>query len=187
MYKYGEEISYDFNLLKVEDLEELQPFICGNKKLDEHIRKRVIQEGQIVDEDGLYFVFRDLSNKRIIAVVSLAASGIIFSVSNYMHVLPAIKIDVFAVDKEYQKIHYDKESEMDSENHYYFSDDIMGTVLSHCRKIAEEKALAQYVVLYADKNAYRFYIRNGFSDYSEFMIKEKNQKISENCPMYIQL
>lgn len=63
----------------------------------------------------------------------------------------------------------------------------MGTVLSHSRKIAEEKALAQYVVLYADKNAYRFYIRNGFSDYSEFMIKEKNQEISENCPMYIQL
>lgn len=36
MYKYGEEISYDFNLLKVEDYDDLQLFTCGNSKLDAH-------------------------------------------------------------------------------------------------------------------------------------------------------
>lgn len=98
MYKYGEEISYDFNLLKVEDYDDLQLFTCGNSKLDAHIQKCVVQNEEIVDEDGLYFVFRDLSNNKIIAIVSLATSGIVYTVTNYMHVLPAIKIDVLAVE-----------------------------------------------------------------------------------------
>lgn len=189
MYKYGEEISYDFNLLKVEDYEDLQPFTCDNKKLDAHIHNDVIKNGKIIDEDGLYFIFRDLSTKNVIAVTSLAASGIIFKVGNYTHVLPAIKIDVLAVDIKYQKMHYDVSSETaeNRDDHYYFSDDIMGTILDHCRKISEEKALASYIVLYADKKAYRYYERNGFEDYSEFMIKENNQEIMENIPMYMQL
>lgn len=189
MNKYGEEISYDFNLLKVEDYEDLQPFTCDNEKLDAHIHNDVIKNGEIVDEDGLYFVFRDLSTKKIMAVVSLAASGIIFKVDNYTHVLPAIKIDVLAVDKAYQKMHYDwcSENSQNRDDHYYFSDDIMGTILDHCRSISEEKALAQYIVLYADKKAYRYYERNGFEDYSKFMVKENNQEIMENIPMYMQL
>lgn len=189
MSRYGEEISYDFNLLKVEDYDDLQPFTCGNEKLDLHIHRDIIKEGQIVDEDGLYFVCRDLSTHKIIAVASLATSGIIYEATNYMHILPAIKIDVLAVDKEYQKMHYDALSELaqDADEHYYFSDDIMGTILQHCREISEEKALANFIVLYADKKAYRYYQRNGFLDYKEFMVKEHNQEINENIPMYMRL
>ena len=51
MYRYGEEISYDFKLLKVEDYEDLQPFTCSNKKLDAHIHRDVIKNNEIVDED----------------------------------------------------------------------------------------------------------------------------------------
>lgn len=144
MSRYGEEISYDFNLLQVEDYSDLQPFSCGNQTLDAHIHNDVIKDGGIVDEDGLYFVFRDLSTTNVIAVVSLATSGIIYKVDNYTHVLPAIKIDVLAVDERYQKMHYNEESKnsTDPKDHYYFSDDIMGTIVSHCRSIAEEKALA---------------------------------------------
>lgn len=189
MYRYGEEISYDFKLLKVEDYEDLQPFTCSNKKLDAHIHRDVIKNNEIVDEDGLYFVFKDTDENKIIAVTSLATSGIIFKVGNYTHVLPAIKIDVLAVDTHYQKMHYDRFSEEaeSPDDHYYFSDDIMGTILEHCRKISEEKALAAYIVLYADKKAYRYYERNGFKDFSEFMIQENNQEIVENIPMYMQL
>lgn len=105
MNRYGEEISFDFKLLKVEDYDDLQPFVCGNKKLDDHIHNSVIREGQISDEDGLYFVFRDKNTSKIIAVVSLATSGIVFEQTNYMHILSAIKIDVLAVDVNYQKMH----------------------------------------------------------------------------------
>lgn len=189
MHKYGEEISYKFDLLKVEDYDKLQPFTCGNDKLDSHIHNDVIKDGEIVDEDGLYFVFRDLSKEKIIAVVSLATSGIMFEVTDYTHTLPAIKIDVLAVDKEYQKVHYDimSEASVNVEEHYYFSDDILGAIVRHCRDISENMALADYILLYADEKAYRYYERNGFLGYSEFMIRENNQEINSNIPMYMQL
>lgn len=189
MYKYGEEISYSFDLLKVEDYDSLQPFECTNERLDKHIKHDVIKDNSIVDEDGLYFKFVDTNRNKIIAIVSLASSGIMYKVGNYTHVLPAIKIDVLAVDKEYQKLHYNEESKNDLEpnNHYYFSDDIIGTIISHCREISEKYALADYVILYADKKAYRYYERNGFLDYSEYMIRENNQEVKKNIPMYLEL
>lgn len=189
MSRYGEEISFDFNLLKVEDYEDLQPFTCGNEKLDSHIHNDVIKNKEIIDEDGLYFIFREHNSKKIIAIVSLATSGVIFEQTNYMHVLPAIKIDVLAVDLEYQKMHYNIESENSTNpgDHYYFSDEIMGEIINHCSELSETKALARYIILYADVKAYRYYQRNGFSDFEEFMIKENNQEINDNIPMYMKL
>ena len=65
MYKYGEEISFSFILLKVEDYEDLQPFTCGNQKLDNHIHNDIIWNNEIIDNDGLYFVFRDENTNKI--------------------------------------------------------------------------------------------------------------------------
>ena len=44
-----------------------------------------------------------------------------------------------------------------------------------------------FILLYADEKAYRYYERNGFLGYSEFMIRENNQEINSNIPMYMQL
>ena len=149
----------------------------------------MIADGEVTTEDGLPFKVVDLARKKILGVVSLAASGIVYKVGNYMHVLPSIKIDIFAIDKEYQKLHYNDESEKSDipDEHYYFSDDVMGTFIRHCRDVSEEKAAAHYIVLYADKNARRFYERNLFSDFSEFMVKEKNMQIDANDPMYMEI
>ena len=185
-YNYGEEISYDYHLIKPGDFTALQAFSCGNKKLDKFIHEELIVDMEVNTEDGLPFKVEDTTTRKIIGVVSLAASGIIFKLDNYTHVLPAIKIDVFAIDKEYQKLHYDKESE-NSDEHYYFSDDVMGTFIKHCRDIAEEKAVAHYIVLYADKEAKRFYVRNYFNDFAEYMVKEKNMEIQANDPMYMKI
>ena len=189
MNRYGEEISFDFNLLKVEDYDDLQPFVCNNKKLDDHIHNGIIQNGEIIDEDGLYFVFRNTMSKEIVAIVSLAASGIVFEQTNYMHVLPSVKIDILAVNANYQKMHYDKASEESPcpDDHYYFSDDIMGEIIKRCRKMSKSMALANYIVLYADTNAHRYYQRNGFLDFKDFMVKEYNQEVNKNIPMYMEL
>ena len=122
MYKYGEEISYNFELLKADDFESLQLFQCGNEPLDNHIRSGVIENGMIVDEDGLYFKFTDTTTGKIIAIVSIATSGIIHEIEPFVQILPAIKLDILAVDKVYQKMHYNAEMEK-AEDHYYFSDE----------------------------------------------------------------
>lgn len=188
-YKYGEEISYDYQLIKPEDEVALQAFSCGNKQLDYFIHNELIIDEQVDTKDGLPFKVINTENGEIIGVVSLAASGIIFQVDNYMNVLPAIKIDIFAIDKKYQKLHYDYYSEQsqDPNDHYYFSDDIMGTFIRHCRDISNEKAIAHYIVLYADKKVKRFYVRNMFSDFDSFMVKEQNMLINANDPMYMKL
>lgn len=113
----------------------------------------MIKDGEVDIEDALPFKVIDLSTGEIIGIVSLAASGIIYKVGNYTHVLPAIKIDIFAIDVKFQKMPYDAVSNL-SENpddNYYFSDDVMGTFIRHCRDIVSEKAMAHYIVLYADK------------------------------------
>ena len=41
--------------------------------------------------------------------------------------------------------------------------------------------------MFADKVARRFYERNMFSDFVEFMEKENNNEIAKNDPMYMEL
>ena len=60
-------------------------------------------------------------------------------------------------------------------------------MIRRCRNIAEKEAIARFIVFYADKKARRFYERNLFSDFSEFMKKENNMEIAKNDPMYMRL
>ena len=83
----------------------------------------------------------------------------------------------------------DKESycEKNPDEHRYLSDSIMCDVICRCEQISQEYATVQYIILYADKKAIRFYERNLFNPFSEFMKKENNMEIAKNDPMYMQL
>ena len=188
-YTYGEEVEYELKLLKDSDRCKLKKFNCGNTKLDRYIQEEIIPSSGVNNEDGLIFKTEDKKNHNIIAIISLAANGIVFKQTNYMKILPAIKIDVFAVDLKYQKMHFNEESENDSnpENHFYLSDSIMCEVINHCNVISENHALVNYILLYADKKAYRFYERNKFLKFEKFMEKENNMEINKNIPMYMKL
>ena len=97
--------------------------------------------------------------------------------------------NIFAIDIKYQKIHMDELSKCseDRDDHFYLSDSIMCEGIKFCREISENKATAKYIVLYADSKARRFYERNLFTDFSEFMKKESNMEINKNDPMYMLL
>lgn len=188
-YEYGEEVDYKYDLIEPEDMEKLQAFSCGNQKLDTYIHEELFVNGMVDTEDGLPFKVWDVNTGEVFAVFSLAASGIVWKVDNYTHILPAIKIDILAVDKRYQKMHmdiYSKES-TNPDEHYYLSDSVMCEIIKHCRDIAEKRATAKYIILYADKKAKRFYKRNMFNDFIEFMEKENNMEIMKNEPMYMEL
>lgn len=196
-YAYGEQVEYEHSLIKLEDLGKLQAFSCGNKKLDHFFHKELIHEVNIygikekmIDTDeGLPYKVVDKKTGDIIAVYSLAASGIFFEQTNHMQTIPALKIDVFAVDERYQKMHMDVESqeEENPDEHRYLSDSIMCDVISRCVKISQEYATIRYIILYADKNAKRFYERNLFNPFLEFMKKERRAEIAKNDPMYMEL
>ena len=196
-YVYGEQVEYEHSLIKLEDLDKLQAFSCGNKNLDRFFHKELtheeniygIKEKVIDTDEGLPYKVVDSKTGDIIAIYSLAASGIFFEQTNHMQTIPAIKIDVFAVDKKYQKMHMDKESqeEENPKEHLYLSDSIMRDVIERCATISNEYATIRYIILYADKKAKRFYERNLFNPFSEFMKKEKRMEIAKNDPMYMRL
>lgn len=196
-YAYGEQVEYEHSLVKLEDYKKLQAFSCGNKNLDHFFHKELIYEAKIYDikeknvytDDGLPYKVVDKKTGDIIAIYSLAASGIFFEQTNYMQTIPAIKIDVFAVDEKYQKMHMNLESQekKDPDEHRYLSDSIMCDVIDHCVTISQEYATIRYIILYADKKAKRFYERNLFNPFSEFMKKEKRMEIAKNDPMYMEL
>lgn len=188
---YGEEISYKISVVKPEDKNLFSGFSCSNEKLDKYIKEEIFEGKSIENPDGLHFkvTSNEKNGERAIGFFSLAASGIIHRIENYSHILPAVKIDVFAIDVNYQKIHYDKDSE-NSENpddHYYFSDDIMCQVIKHCRTINEQYVLVDFIILYADEKAVRFYKRNMFEDYVPYMEPEKNQEVKNLRPMYFRM
>ena len=186
---YGEDITYECDLIKPEDAEALRVFSCGNKNLDKFFHEELLINDEVYVEDGLPYKYYNAESGEIYAIVSLAASGLIYHVDNYMKFLPAIKIDVIAVDQKYQKLHLNVESEssVNPEDHFYFSDKIMCEVVQKCRRIAENEIAARYILLYADQKALRFYERNYFCDFSEYMDREHNMEIDANKPMYLEL
>lgn len=188
-YKFGEDIDYSIDLLKFSDKDDIQSFSCGNEKLDFYIKSEIFSETELDLSDGLHFKVCISGTNKIIVFFSLANSGIIHQLDNYIHLLPAIKIDVFAIDKEFQKMHFNIESKesKNPDDHYYFSDQIMGEVVKHCRNVGETQTLVDYILIYADKKAHRFYQRNLFADYQPFMQREQSQEINALIPMYMQL
>mgnify|MGYP000325302261 CR=1 FL=1 len=189
IYSFGNKISYNYTLLRPEDYDKLQVFSCGNTKLDSYFHNELITNNTVNTDDGLTYKVYNSDTGDIIGIVSLAASGIIHHQDNYIRLLPGVKIDVFAIDLHYQKIHYDEESKNSTnpDDHYYFSDDIMGTFINLIRNISDSQLLVSFILLYADINAYRFYERNGFLNFESFMEKEQNMEINKNIPMYMQL
>ena len=184
---YGEEIKYSIDLLEYSDKESIQLFSCGNDKIDHYIKNEIFNGSTLNIDDGLHFKICKKNTTEIIGFYSLAISGIIHKVDNYMHVLPAVKIDVFAIDKKYQKLHFNEESELSEKDHYYFSDQILCEVIRKCRDISESQLLINFIILYAAKDAVKFYTRIFFSPFKNFMEPETNSEVNSLEPMYMPL
>lgn len=189
IFEYGEDIEYSIGVLEYSDKSDIQEFDCGNEIINSYIRAEIFGETELLLTDGLHFKVCISGTNKIIGFFSLASSGIVHKMDNYLHMIPAIKIDVFAIDKNYQKIHFNKESKQSINNgeHYYFSDQILMEVVRHCREIDTKFALVDYIVLYAAKNAVHFYERNFFGSLEPYMLNEQNMEINSNIPMCMAL
>lgn len=183
IYKCGEEIEYNFRKLTAFDEFKLKKFDCGNYQLNYHIHNEIILNGEIINEDGLYYIVEDKKLNKIIGVISLASYGLMITIDNYKKSFPAAKIDVFAIDKNYQDLKYT----MEPDDNYYFADRVLGEVISLCRDISENYLLIKYIVLYANKDTVFFYRRNHFEFVNEYMIQENNQEIKKNIFMWMNL
>ncbi len=184
---YGKDVKFKIGLLKFEDKETIQSFSCDNDVLDRYIKNEIFDEASLNTSDGLHFKVYINDTKEIIGFFSLASSGITVQQENYSRTLSAVRIDVFAIDTKYQRLHWDEDSKnsVNPDEHLYFSDMIMAEVLKHCRDVDSSKMLIDYVILYAAKSKLRFYERNLFKSFNDFMIPDKNMEVNNSIPMYM--
>lgn len=63
----------------------------------------------------------------------------------------------------------------------------MAKVIRHCVEISEKSILVNFILLYANREKIRFYERNGFLEFEEYMEKENKAETNANLPMYMKL
>ncbi len=175
--KFGYDINFEMRVLSPNDKELLGDFDCGNEVINDFAINKINQQS-----DYVTYVFEDTDVNKIIAFASLACSSIKYECQNVVQSLPAIEIKYFAIKKQLQKFKYGED-----DDHFYFSDMILSKIILKCREISEKIVGANYIILYSVPDAVKFYTRNFFKDYSEYMLKD-NISFLDGCkPMYMPL
>lgn len=162
MPNYGDEINYTVAVMSPDDDELLGDFDCGNEIMNDYFNSKCKN-----DTDCVTYIFKQDDTNKIIGFASLCCSSIKYEYQKVSQSLPSIEIKYFAILAELQKLVYDTK-----DKHFYFSDMMLVEVIKICRNISDNIIGAQYILLYSVPNALKFYKRNGFENYSEYMIKD---------------
>lgn len=173
----GNNISFNIVLYTDEYKDVVSDFDCGNEVINDYLKNSALS-----DSDNVTYLFVDISNN-IIGFSTLCCSGIRYTVGKgYQSTLPAIEIKYFAILSDLHKLIYDETDE-----HFYFSDKVFCELLKICRDISQDVIGARYIVLYSVPDAVRFYKRNMFEIYTEYMSKDKTTFLNDCVPMFMEL
>ncbi len=174
---YGVEIQFEFFKLSSSNGSLLEDFDCGNSAINEYFHKECRE-----DSGSVTYLAVDRSSGKIVGVACLACSGILHVIGQYRNTIPAISIKYFAIKSDFHKMkHYPEE------DHFYFSDQVLCDLIRICYNISENTIGAEYIILYAVPDAVKFYTRNGFKEFSEFMVPDNTRFLNECIPMYMRL
>lgn len=177
-YNYGNEIPYEIVKLTPKHYDSLEHFDCEHDVINNYFKKECKKDYSVVT-----CLFINPTNNEILGCASIQCSGIRHEVDlNYVKTHPAIEIKYFAVLNKYQKLLYS--DDIDDE-HYYFSDDLLGFLISKCLEFSKNVIGADFIILYSVPNKVHFYERNHFKKYDEFMSRDNNQEISDCSPMFL--
>lgn len=177
MVQYGKDIE-----VSLEMLEERQPlhmdFSCGNEQIDQYLHNRATE-----DNTGVTYLYVDKKASRVIAFCTLTCSAIFTATveEKYSSLIPAIEINFFATDENYQHLPYD-----DTEGGS-LSDYILDDMIVRIQEIAEKQVGASAIVLYSVPEAITFYERHGFASFGDFMFGDEGYFVDGCEPMYMML
>lgn len=153
---------------------------CGKAEID-----RYFHEDAQYDTNNVCYAYLNRKNGDVIGLATLSCSGININSHNLIELIPAMKIDYFAVSEQYQDIELTGES--DPKEHYYVSDAFLSELIKAAREISESYIGATHIILYSVEDAVHFYERNLFAGFEEYM-KPEQYRYLEGCkPMYMPL
>ena len=174
----GEDIPFEIVLFTSKYKNAVKDFDCGNEVINQYLTEQAYD-----DINAVTYLVINSDNKEVIGFISLCCSGIRYTTDESFHVtLPAVEIKYFAIINSLHKLVFD-----DTDDHFYFSDKVLCEVLRMCRDISERIIGARYILLYAVDSAVRFYERNLFTPYTEFMSKDKIRFLDGCTPMFMEL
>lgn len=154
-------------------------FSCGNTTIDSYFREKAV-----VDANNVCYAYRCTATGDIVGLATLCCSGININSGNLVKLIPAIKMDYFAISEQYQNILFPGSQR---EDHFYISDAFLSNLINEVRSISALYVGATYMILYSVPDAIHLYERNGFERFQEFM-KAENERFLEGCtPMYLPL
>lgn len=155
-------------------------FTSGSPEIDKYFR-----ENALSDPRNVCYAYRNQENGDIIGLAALCCSGINLDDRKLVELIPAIKIDYFAVSEKYQDIEVSGSG--NPEDRYYVSDAFLSLLINEIREITESYIGATHIVLYSVPDAVHFYRRNLFGGFEEYMKPEQHRYLDGCTPMYMPL
>ena len=152
-------------------------FTCGQEPIDRYFHTRAA-----CDMQNVFYAYR--CGEDVAGIAAVCCAGIHLDNADRIQLIPAVKIDYFAVAETYQHTPYPG---TEQEDRFLVSDAFLCELIQAIRRISETAVGATHIVLYAVPTARHFYERNFFSDFAEFM-KPENYAYLDGCvPMYMSL
>ena len=151
-------------------------FSCGNEVIDKYFREKTESDSAVC------YVYRNAENQDIVCAAAICCSGINMGNDRSQQLMPAVKIDYFAISEKYQDVPFPG---TDIEEHFYISDAFLCELVKEIGKIAESYVGAEYIVLYSVPDAVHFYQRNHFLEFEKFMTPEHRTFLDGCTPMYM--
>lgn len=173
---YGSEIKCERLVLTAGTAQYVSGFSCGIESID---LSEYLAFSALHDEDNVTYLYVDSDKQKAIAYASISCSMLSYGADRAASA--AILIDKFAVDQAYQHMRY-------AENEgYKLSQVIFWDLLDIITQIASYSVGAKYSILYSTPEAHGFYTRCGFSDFDQYMERDKHISIADCIPMYYRL
>ena len=175
---YGKDIKTETMLLSEEHSNLIKNFNCGNEVMNDYLIEKANHDPQATT-----FITVDTNNNSVISYYTLSCSGLVLTHGyDKITVYPAVEIKMFAIDENYQHLPYSEDPDDGNLSNMLFSD-----VIGHIYCFTDEQCGADKILLHSVPDAHNFYLRNGFSDYEEFM-KPSTSLFTDGCiPMYMDL
>lgn len=174
---YGKDIKVTYELVTPEKSSKLQNVQCGNEALDEYIAEHCGFDFGMVAT-----LILNSDNNDVIGVYSLSASSMIYESHKKHYEIPAIEIEIFAINKKYQDIPYSKNKEDGC-----LSNNILSDLCCSILEFTDNVCGANFIKLYSTPDALDFYKRNGFVEFPEEMWRNDKRFLDGCTPLYMKI
>lgn len=194
LYRYASQIKEEN--IKIEKLNDCnfnltKNFVCGNEYIDTYLSKKAKD-----DSLATTHLIIDKTDNTLVGFFSISASGISFNMSgteierenqNRFNI-PAVELDFFAVNRQFQHMYYDEIAEKEKDD-YFLSDILLEKIISFILSLRDFIGFKSIILYSVPKNEEAkpldIYIRFGFKSFEEFMEPSRKRFLDGCIPLYI--